>query len=112
MKINTLDEYYVIENADYIEDVETGGKLLFLIDKKAKLVFRSMLEDDIKKVVVIFTKLTSSEKRQTMKALYEDLPKTDSENYFFVLEKIVGNESENLYENQRNPLILNKCHEN
>lgn len=100
MRRNVSGKYEVTEGEMLIKDTESGEEMLFLLDEENKLVIRSLLEEDIKPVVSIL-KITSSEKRKSMKTLWEMIPQQGSENYAFVAEKIVGNNSDNCYEKDR-----------
>ena len=88
MKLNNNGMYRVTEGEMFIEEPNSGEKMLFLLDAKNKLVVRSMLEDEIKDVISK-AETTNSEKRKMMRYLSENLPKEDSQFYFFVAEKIV-----------------------
>ncbi len=75
MKRNLQDGYSTVEGTpDWIEDNSTHEKLLFVIDEERRIVFRSLLEEDIKTFIKL-DDLTSSEKRKKMQVLYEELPK-------------------------------------
>lgn len=91
MKRNPQDEYTTVEgDVNLIEDAETGEKLLFIIDEKNSLVFRSFLEEDINPFIDSYDKMSSSEKRKKKRILYEELPVKGSQMYYFAIEKIVG----------------------
>ena len=91
MKKNPMDNYCIEEGQnDWIEDCESGERLLFIIDEENEIVFRSMLEEDVKKFVKGFKAATGSQKRKTMRELYEVLPKEKSQEYYFSIERIVG----------------------
>ena len=104
MKLNSTGNYRVTEGEMFIEDPNSGKKMLFLLDAKNNLVVRSMLEDEIKDVISK-AETTNSEKRKMMRYLSKNLPKEDSQFYFFVAEKIVEkpkNKSWNsIYESER-----------
>ena len=90
MKRNEEDKYYLEEgDNEHIFDAKSNERLLFLIDKKNNLVFRSMLEEDIKLVVAQCDKLSGSEKRKAKKSLRLTLSEKGSQNYFFVIEEIL-----------------------
>ena len=90
MKRNEEDKYYLEEgDNEHIYDAKSDERLLFIIDKKNNLVFRSMLEEDIKLVVAQCDKLSGSEKRKAKKSLRLALPEKGSQNYFFVIEEIL-----------------------
>lgn len=109
MKLNKTGKYITEEGKNYIEDPETHEKHLFFIDRKNRLVIRSFLEDDIKPFVQKMD-ATGKEKRQKMKILYEEIPKKNSEAYFFAIERILGKEKEDrwneIYELGREPIGL------
>lgn len=86
MKKNPRDRYRITKNKMMIQDRDSKKKILFCIDKKNMIVFRSMLEEDIS--VINGLKCTSSQKRKRKKVLKSVLPEKNSENYFFVIEKI------------------------
>lgn len=90
MKRNPDDKYCSIpDTVDWIEDETTKEKLLFVIDEENRIVFRSLLEEDIKTFISQYD-VSSSEKRKLMRELYEVLPKKGSQAYFFAIEKIIG----------------------
>ena len=90
MKRNPQDSYSTVEGTqDWIEDNGTQEKLLFIIDEENRIVFRSLLEEDIKPFIQL-DNVTSKERRQKMKILYDELPKKDSQMFYFAIEKIVG----------------------
>lgn len=93
MKRNPKDEYTTSDEDMFIEDAETGERLLFLIDRENRIVIRSLLEEDIKIFVQNFD-TTASEKRKKLKLLYNVIPKKESQMYFFAIEKIIGEEEE------------------
>lgn len=99
MKRNESGQYGIDDDM-FIEDIETGESMVFLLNPEEKLVIRSLLEHDIKPAVNILD-VSSSEKRKKMKLLWDIVPKVNSQNYVFVAERIIGNESQNLYENER-----------
>lgn len=107
MKLNKTGQYITEKGKNYIEDPETHEKHLFFIDRKNRLVIRSFLEDDIKPFIQK-TEATGKEKRKKMKILYEEIPKRNSESYFFAIERILGKEKENrwdeIYELGREPI--------
>ena len=86
MKKNPRDRYRITRNRMVIQDEDTNQKILFCIDRKNMIVFRSMLEEDVP--VINGLKCTSSQKRKRKKVLKSVLPEKNSENYFFVIEKI------------------------
>ena len=48
MKRNPNDKYCIIpDTVDWIEDETTKERLLFIIDEENRIVFRSLLEEDI-----------------------------------------------------------------
>ena len=100
MKQNESGLYGVVEGEIFITDEETGEKMIFVLDKENEVVIRSLLENDIKSVAKI-VKGSSSEKRNYMRSLWDFIPQKGSENYAFVVEKIVGNNSDNCYEKDR-----------
>lgn len=91
MKRNENDEYATVEgDVNLIEDCETGERLLFVIDEENQLVFRSFLEEDINPFINNYDNISSSEKRNKKRILYEELPVKGSQMYYFAIEKIVG----------------------
>ena len=115
MKRNETGKYITREGEVFIEDPQTHEKHLFFIDEKEKLVIRSFLEDDIKDFVSQMD-ATAKEKRQKIRLLYQELPKKDSENNFFAIEKIVGEKKEDrcdeIYELKRVPIGIGGKSEN
>lgn len=108
MKKNPDDSYSTVEGTqDWIEDNATQEKLLFIIDEEKRIVFRSLLEDDIKPFIQL-DNITSKERRQKMQILYQELPKKDSQMFYFAIEKIVGeketNEWDEIYGLERVPI--------
>ena len=91
MKRNPKDNYFTTTDEMYIEDGDSAEQILFFIDRENRLVIRSLLEEDIK-AVFLTPRLSASVKRKKMKMLYEDLPKKDSQYYYFCIEKIIGEE--------------------
>ncbi len=90
MKRNPNDKYCIIpDTVDWIEDETTKERLLFIIDEENRIVFRSLLEEDIKPFIQLYD-ASSSEKRKMMRGLYKELPKEGSQKYYFAIEKIVG----------------------
>ena len=87
MKRNPNDNYFLEENSYYIENSETGDKMLYIIDRENNILIRSMLEDDIKEIVA-FSSLSSIQKKELRKELRQKLPQKGSEMTYFVLEEI------------------------
>ena len=87
MKQNANDNYLTEEGSNFIEDGDTGDKLLYMIDRKNNIVIRSMLEEDIKEVVA-FSRLNSIKKKELKKDLKEKLQKKGSEMNYFIIEEI------------------------
>ena len=73
MRRNESGDYEVIEGEIYIQDEETGEKMVFILDKENEVVIRSLLEDDIKSVAKII-KGSSSKKRSYMRSLWDFIP--------------------------------------
>lgn len=92
MKRNPDDKYYTTENDMIIEDATTGEQMIFLIDYKNRLVIRSLLEEDIKPFTDQYEGITSKERREKRRLLYENIPEEGSELYFFCIERIIGEE--------------------
>lgn len=88
MRMNKTGEYEILDDGIFIQDPNTMEKMVFLLDRKGKVVLRSMLEEDIKNTIK-FMNISSSEKRKCMKFLYAQLPKRGSEKVLFVAERIV-----------------------
>lgn len=110
MKRNPDDKYAIeIGNENWIEDRKTNEQMLFYIDKDNKIVVRSMLEEDIKPFMNLL-KISSREKREKMKILYNEIPKEKSQEIYFVIEKIVGEEKtgkwDEIYGLPRTPMGL------
>lgn len=91
MKRNPEDNYSTTTNSMILEDDDTGEQIIFLIDSENRLVIRSMLEEDIKPFIDQYN-ITSKEKREKRRTLYENISKEDSQNYFFCIERIIGEE--------------------
>ena len=85
MKRNESGLYGVVEGEIFITDEESGEKMIFVLDKENEVVIRSLLENDIKSVAKI-VKGSSSEKRNYMRSLWDFIPQKGSENYAFVVE--------------------------
>ena len=85
MKRNPEDKYSTTTNSMILEDNDTGEQIIFLIDYENRLVIRSMLEEDIKPFIDQYKDITSKEKREKRRTLYENLQKEDSQNYFFCI---------------------------
>ena len=100
MKKNQSGKYEQIEGEVTIKDIETGEKILFLLDPDTELVIRSLLEEDIKEATNLL-RVSPGERRKKKRELWEMVPTKGSENYVFVVERIVGNNSENPYEKDR-----------
>lgn len=100
MKMNRTGRYEVLDDRMFIKDPDTGERMFFLLDEEEKVVFRSMLEEDIKKAVNIL-KVSRSEKRKKMKFLWNSIPRKGSESVFFVVEKILETDESNPYERDR-----------
>ena len=86
MKKNPRDRYRITEDPMIIEDRDTEKKLLFCIDKKYMIVFRSMLEEDIgciNKMDISFYEINKKKR-----FLEKVLPRKNSEHFFFIIEKI------------------------
>lgn len=108
MKVNKSGLYIVTEDSIFIEDPKTKERQLFLLDRENKIVLRSMTENDIK-LFISKMEITSSQKRKKMRLLSFELPKPDSQFYFYVAEKIVGKEGKSwnsIYEQKRIPIGL------
>lgn len=99
MKMNETGLYEVLDRK-FIEDPKTGERMVFLLDEKGKVVFRSMLEEDIKEAVNVLN-ISSSQKREKMRFLWKCIPQEGSENFFFVTEKILETPEDNPYEKER-----------
>lgn len=95
MKRNPEDKYYTTTNDMIIEDASTGEQMIFLIDSKNRLVIRSLLEEDIKPFTTHYKNITSKERREKQRLLYRHIPEEDSAEYFFCIERIIGEEDEN-----------------
>lgn len=110
MKRNPKDNYYTTTNSMVIEDGDTGEQMIFLIDRKNRLVVRSLLEEDIKPFTDSYNGITSKEKREKRRILYENVPDKDSPEYLFCVEKIIGKENRkdptSIYGLPREPLGL------
>lgn len=92
MKRNPNDNYYTTTNPMIIEDDDTGEQMIFLIDPENRLVIRSLLEEDIKPFTDQYEGITSKERREKRRLLYENIPEEGSELYFFCIERIIGEE--------------------
>ena len=93
MKRNPEDKYSTTTNSMILEDNDTGEQIIFLIDYENRWVLRPMLEEDIKPFIDQYKDITSKEKREKRRTLYENLQKEDSQNYFFCIERIIGEEN-------------------
>lgn len=100
MKINESGLYEVTEGEMFIEDIETGERMVFLLDQNSGIVIRSLTEQDIKPAISMLN-TSSKDKRNKKRILWQEVPKKGSEEYIFVAEKIIGNNSDNLYEKDR-----------
>ena len=100
MKMNRTGGYEILDDGVFIQDPNTGERMVFLLDEKGKVVFRSMLEEDIKEAVNIMD-ISRSQKREKMRFLWKCIPKKGSEKFFFVAEKILESHEENPYEKGR-----------
>lgn len=109
MKRNPEDKYWTTENDMIIEDDATQEQMLFFIDRKNRIVIRSLLEEDIK-TFVCNAKITGKMRRQKLKILYEEIPKSNSQYYFFCIERIIGEEdkkiADSIYGLPRKPIGL------
>lgn len=90
MKKNPNDNYYTTDNEMILEDDDTGEQYIFLIDRKNMLVIRSFLEEDIKPFILNYDGVTSKERREKKRVLYNELPKENSQYSYFVIEQIIG----------------------
>lgn len=90
MKKNPNDNYYTTDNEMILEDGDTGEQYIFLIDRKNMLVIRSFLEEDIKPFILNYDGVTSKERREKKRVLYNELPKENSQYSYFVIEQIIG----------------------
>lgn len=108
MKRNPNDHYYTTTNDIIIEDAATEEQMIFCIDSKNRLVIRSLLEEDIKPFTDQYNGITSKERREKRRLLYENIPKEGSQMYFFCIEKIIGEEDkekpDSIYGLLREPL--------
>lgn len=100
MKKNESGLYEVTEGEMLIKDIETGKNILFVLDPDTGIVIRSLLEEDIKEVTSLL-QVSPGERRKKKQELWNFIPRENSENYAFVVEYIVGNNSENPYEKDR-----------
>lgn len=91
MKRNERDNYYTTTSDMFIMDGDTDELLLFCFDRKNRVVIRSLLQEDIKPFVQI-ADISSKNKRQKLKVLSEVIPKKESQLYYFVIERILGDE--------------------
>lgn len=96
MKRNPRDNYYTTTNPMIIEDGDTGEQMIFLIDSKNRLVVRSLLEEDIKTFIDRYNGITSKERREKKRMLYEHISEENSQNYFFCVERIKGTENKKI----------------
>lgn len=96
MKRNPKDNYYTTTNPMIIEDGDTGEQMIFLIDFQNRLVVRSLLEEDIKTFIDRYNGITSKERREKKRMLYEHISEKDSQNYFFCIERIKGIENKKI----------------
>ena len=76
MKRNPEDNYSTTTNSMILEDDDTGEQIIFLIDPENRLVIRSMLEEDIKPFIDQYN-ITSKEKIEKRRTLYENISKED-----------------------------------
>lgn len=108
MKRNADDNYYTTTNPMIIEDGDTGEQMIFLIDSKNRLVIRSLLEEDIKPFTNQYRDITSKERREKQRFLYENIHSKDSQMEFLCIEKIIGEEDKedptSIYGLPREPL--------
>ena len=81
MKMNRTGGYEILDDGVFIQDPNTGERMVFLLDEKGKVVFRSMLEEDIKEAVNIMD-ISRSQKREKMRFLWKCIPKKGSEKFF------------------------------
>ena len=100
MKINATGLYEICEDGFHIRDVETGKRMIFILDKTSNLVLRSMLEDDVRAVKAIMSGV-SSDKRKKYRAIVNRIREQGSENELLVAEKIMHTGKEDLYEEER-----------
>lgn len=108
MRRNPNDRYSTTTNPMVIEDDDTGEQMIFLVDDKNRLVIRSLLEEDIKPFICQYVGLTSKERRDKRRLLYEHISESNSQEYFFCIEKIIGEEdkedSTSIYGLPREPI--------
>ena len=92
MNWNETGMYKVTEGDITIVDLDSQEEMLYIIDRKNKIVIRSMMESDIEACVEVMDKFSRYEKEKIKKELEEKLPKKDSQFRYFAIEKIVGKE--------------------
>ena len=98
MKRNPNDNYAIIEgDENWLIDNDTGLKMLFYIDRKSRIVVRSLLQEDIAEFV---DKLDQpKEAKVKLKIGLNSLIKeANSQKYYFAIEKIVEKESKNTWD--------------
>lgn len=92
MNWNETGMYKVTEGDITIVDLDSKEEMLYIIDRKNKIVIRSMMESDIEACVEVMDNFSRYEKEKIKKELEEKLPKKGSQFRYFAIEKIVGKE--------------------
>lgn len=83
MKIPKNGEFIQEEGSIYAQNDQTGDEIIFFADQSKNLCFRSMMEDDVHKVMDAYG--ANSRRR---KALRKVLTQKDSQLFNFVLEEM------------------------
>lgn len=83
MKIPKNGEFIQEEGSIYAQNDQTGDEIIFFADESKNLCFRSMMEDDVHKVMDAYG--ANSRRR---KALRKVLTQKDSQLFNFVLEEM------------------------
>ncbi len=75
MNWNETGMYKVTEGDITIVDLDSKEEMLYIIDRKNKIVIRSMMESDIEACVEVMDNFSRYEKEKIKKELEEKLPK-------------------------------------
>ena len=83
MKIPKNGEFIQEEGSIYAENDETGDEIIFFADQSKNLCFRSMMEDDVHKVMDAYG--ANSRKRKALRRVFTQ---KDSQLFNFVIEEM------------------------
>lgn len=101
MKWSKTGLYEETDSKYALHDPESERYFIFYLNQEARLIIRSMFEEDVKPVMVQHNQ-SNSQKRKLIKVMSDDLPIRGSEYSYFVVERVTTDVKESSYDDEHN----------